>query len=447
VIPCRDARQRERHKGRGRILTWILLFALLSAGIELGMRTFGFFLQRPRYLRNLPLPEDKRKLRILALGESTTDDYFAPGVKGSWPAQLEAMLNEGGIPSRVYNEGLGGTQSAFILARLDEYLRTYQPHLVISMMGVNDMPGVVYGDTLFRRFQGQLYQFRLFKLFQWTFAAVERAFSPCRLSNRDFPFHQENVGRGFQLSLGLPAAEVEARLRSSIHDESELAVVMSAISARKRGDYSDSRAKEHALPYAERAFLLDPYNHWSIFHSLIGLSLPPSVCEKVVKNLAPCKELVPDNLLTIVAACFSLNPGLSEARQLWSRGIGMEIGQDVATKKHYRILWEKLHEQGIPLIAMQYPTRPLADLQAYFDTKQLEASGITFVANEENFLRVLSVRPYKDVFIDRFAKTWGHTTRLGHRLIAENVLPAVKHVVLGNKFLPRLALDGNMQRR
>lgn len=77
---------------------------------------------------------------VLAFGDSLTAGY---GLKpnDSFPAQLQAALNKGGIPARVHNAGVSGDTSAagrgrlaFVLAGLKA-----KPDLVILELGANDM--------------------------------------------------------------------------------------------------------------------------------------------------------------------------------------------------------------------------------------------------------------------------------------------------------------------
>lgn len=76
------------------------------------------------------------RLRVLCLGESTT----APtGLRDhSWPAQLEGLLNADGPAATVVNAGVSGTLSSVLALRLPGLLERHRPHVVITMMGIND---------------------------------------------------------------------------------------------------------------------------------------------------------------------------------------------------------------------------------------------------------------------------------------------------------------------
>lgn len=75
-------------------------------------------------------------IRILCLGESTTHLGFAH----SYPATLESQLRQE-FPSmdiRVLNGGASGTDTEEIVAALAHNIRLYRPHIIVTMMGIND---------------------------------------------------------------------------------------------------------------------------------------------------------------------------------------------------------------------------------------------------------------------------------------------------------------------
>lgn len=80
-----------------------------------------------------------------------------------------------------------------------------------------------------------------------------------------------------------------------------------------------------------------------------------------------------------------------------------------------------LGERGIPLVVMQYPLRELSPLADLFDPKE----DIIFVDNENLFKDALKEGDYEDYFVDRFAGDFGHCTRTGNRMIAENVADTI----------------------
>lgn len=84
------------------------------------------------------------EIRISCVGESTTF--------GKWPGQLEEILNQrqNGRDIRVINRGVVGIRTDDVAKEIEQWLDEDQPHLVITMLGINDEGNVlVYprGDT------------------------------------------------------------------------------------------------------------------------------------------------------------------------------------------------------------------------------------------------------------------------------------------------------------
>ena len=79
--------------------------------------------------------------------------------------------------------------------------------------------------------------------------------------------------------------------------------------------------------------------------------------------------------------------------------------------------------RGIKLIIMQYPTLDIDELKRMFKGDE----GIIFVSNEENFKEALKSSPYEEYFVDRERGSFGHATKKGNQLIAENVAQVIKN--------------------
>lgn len=92
-------------------------------------------------------PSAETGLRILCLGESTTESggWQNPS---SWPKQLEAKLRATfSVPVTVYNRGVVGTNSERIRTSLPTLLQEIKPHLVLTMIGINDDLNVLIYET------------------------------------------------------------------------------------------------------------------------------------------------------------------------------------------------------------------------------------------------------------------------------------------------------------
>lgn len=81
-------------------------------------------------------PSD-HEIRIVCVGESTT--------YGKWPHQLEEILNRewSDANARVINHGSVGILTDGVAERIGGWLDEDQPHLVITMLGINDEGNVL----------------------------------------------------------------------------------------------------------------------------------------------------------------------------------------------------------------------------------------------------------------------------------------------------------------
>lgn len=115
------------------IIFGLILFLIF---LEIGLHIGSFVLLSIQHSSNkIPVDADGY-YRILVLGESTT----AWGGEESWSSQLELILNNqnSGIKFKVFNEGASAKTTLFILTKLEDNLDKYKPHMVITMMGIND---------------------------------------------------------------------------------------------------------------------------------------------------------------------------------------------------------------------------------------------------------------------------------------------------------------------
>ena len=82
---------------------------------------------------------DKRPLRILAIGSSSTLGVGASSPRAAYPAQLETRLEKDwGIAADVVNAGVGGETSDTTLKRLLAAFAEDSPDLIVWQVGTND---------------------------------------------------------------------------------------------------------------------------------------------------------------------------------------------------------------------------------------------------------------------------------------------------------------------
>ena len=150
------------------VLFGFVLFLIL---LEVTLRFTGFLVSFNQN-KNILNFGSKREYRILALGESTTANVFLG--QSAWPEELEKKLNSKSKNQKfkVFNGGLGGTNTAYILARLNNNLDIYNPDMVITMMGVNDWELVFrYEKNLNSKIRLWLEDIRVYKLGKFLFEA------------------------------------------------------------------------------------------------------------------------------------------------------------------------------------------------------------------------------------------------------------------------------------
>ncbi len=112
-----------------------ILSALLL--LELGLRGAGFILLFRHELASRSRREKNGEIRILCVGESTTE-Y---GGSKAYPRQLEEVLNTLGAPRRfkVINKGRPGTNTSIIVNSLESWIEKHRPDAVVAMIGINDV--------------------------------------------------------------------------------------------------------------------------------------------------------------------------------------------------------------------------------------------------------------------------------------------------------------------
>ena len=148
-----------------KIVLVIFGFVLFLIFLETGLQVGSLALLSGQYSSNKISVDADGYYRILTLGESTT----AWGDKDSWSSQLEWILNNNRnseIKFKVFNEGTSAKTTPFILTKLEDNLDKYKPHMVITMMGINDetYSSMKQGERITLNNPTWLEKFRVYKL-------------------------------------------------------------------------------------------------------------------------------------------------------------------------------------------------------------------------------------------------------------------------------------------
>jgi lysophospholipase L1-like esterase len=410
-------------------------------------------------------------VRILALGESTTQ--FLDG--SSWPLTLEEILNSRCNASvKVYNEGISGTTSTFIVYRLPSQMEKYDPDIVIAMMGINDN-----GLSASIPKQGTLHfvaeHSRLIGLLRWAIGGKDEGYAwPASFEKaeniqteideglkewKDFYVDAEEMrskgyGEVLQLAYDLDIDSAlkklsEVETNETLHLSHEIRGDILSLGSPELSleEYEKSLSLRYTpriqfkmaayymrfgeLNKSEAMYLLglqkDP-NNVRALGDLASLQLSMGKYSQSEENYRKTMEFeVPDSFLYRETKNM-LQAGIppDEIKAFYRRlGYNLNIYKDakdsVITRENRNRMQQIIAGKGALLIAMQYPTYSLGDLEGQFD----DPSNVLFVGNEDNFRKELAERPYEEVFTDRFGGSFGHATAFGNRLIAENVANAI----------------------
>lgn len=100
-----------------------------------------------------------------------------------------------------------------------------------------------------------------------------------------------------------------------------------------------------------------------------------------------------------------------------------------SVQQSYARLIAAAAENGIPVIAMQYPLQPVAPLEELVEKVKLAGAVVSVLGNIDNFREALRTASYDTIFVDGFGGNFGHATREGNALIAENVAGAIDAII------------------
>lgn len=379
------------------------------------------------------ISEGEGKIRILALGESTTDDYWGDEDLGAWPRQLEKLLKEKGYPVKSFNVARGGTTSTFILSNLEKNLDKYKPHIVISMMGINDMSRFVYegdAEVSVRNFSW-IHSLKTVKIVKWLL--TENSKKSADILKDQFPEDFLMVADQLEKNKFLSIDQLSFTPKAKNNCELSSYYRQASLYNLERVEFQQVNKYQQTM--TRKALKLCPksnYNLFWYFHSHNFTAEGRKTCREDFKLVEDFIDIISDETFISIVKCFEgENRPESINRILKEKNIGLVQDQIEDTKKNYQTLHRILRSRGIAHVAMQYPTLHIAPLKKYFDRN----AKIIFVENRENFAPYLGER-YYEVFKDRFRKTWGHTNQKGHGMIAQQVLGPVEKLINDLKLKP-----------
>ena len=384
-------------------------------------------------------------LRILCLGESTTAPMRDMLGDYSWPAQLEHLLrlSHPDLRIQVINKGITSANSSFIAALLPDWLERNEPHIVISMLGANDVSqwyGIVRFDSGVR---GAVFRMlahcKTFKLLQYLY--YEGYPHQLQKSARTPPqsaYAALDSCQSLSRHVPLRAIEAEAACQRAAEERPQDPRPQAALGQLylRLGRIADTgRAMQTAADLGSTDFSL-----YSNLASIFGCGTMDDLA-RAEKHALHAIEMVDggsssdvDTVYYKLFLIYSLERRFDKADALFKkilaqdpecqhRPLTLALAPDASvTAANYLMIRKLANARGIPLIAMQYARADIAELQRTLGRRK----GTVLLSNKEAFDHALQDCRYEDLFMDRFGKTWGHCTRKGNGLIAANAAQAVE---------------------
>ena len=402
----------------------LIIFGILLAFVilELGLRIGGFVLSS--YQRASNKEGFDADYKILCLGESTT----ALGGKYSWPAQLEKILNNKSqkIKFKVFNEGIAGTNTAFILSGLKDNLNKYKPDIVITLMHINDGNLIFkYEENLKVKIALSLKDLRIFSLSKLLWKSWKNKIKSIITKDNILTNEiKEKVDNYTELGENYRKKEKYEKAEKILKKVIEMDPKNNEAYSKLASIYLDKNNFTEAAKMFKKAIELNP-NNGVIYLELGQFYYDQGRLKEAERMFVKAIEINPNMDEAYCGLGIIYNEqGLSdkEIEEFYrKRGFSIRVQNNIPsseiTKYHYQQLYKELNKRGIKYIAMQYPTLNINELRDMFEGNE----DIIFVSNEENFKKALENGKYEDYFIDHIRDTFGHATPKGNRLIAENV--------------------------
>jgi lysophospholipase L1-like esterase len=393
----------------------VLAFILVEASLQVA--AFVHRMQRPPSSPEGESRAASDTYRVLCLGESTTAAFF--GVV-AYDRILERLLNQRGFGTRfrVINAGYSAKHTSFLVEQLPELLEEHDPHMVILMMGINDH---LYFDEPDRLalpigLQRQLFRsrtYRLLRILKQRLSSDSEVRATVPLDDDHLKIFQD-MGREVLETRAEdgPTPEVEEGMRSLIWTAREVA------HTGQGGTIFD--VPEPYLPFYQKA------HEW-----LAGIYLSSGREEAAVDVFRDAIQRHPESeyFHRKLGGIYDELGKTELAQEYLRRSEELAMRRVLSvTKANYRTATEILQDRGIQVVAMQYPMRSVETL-SYLLTG---AEDVLFVDNQATFRDAVARYGYDALFRDRFAGDFGHCTRRGNRLIAENLVATVFEPLFGH---------------
>ncbi len=169
----------------------------------------------------------------------------------------------------------------------------------------------------------------------------------------------------------------------------------------------------------KKAIELDPRNDKAYF----GLGLLYADQAKIYNAIASFKRAIEinprnDRAYGALAALYDENGDFESSRRNYKKANDLRLEYyNPVTSENYRRLKEILDKRGVRFVCTQYPLRSIKPLQNVFEGEE----GIIYIDNERVFKKAIKDYGYGRYFLDIFGGDFGHCSKEGNRLLAENI--------------------------
>jgi tetratricopeptide (TPR) repeat protein len=410
----------------------ILGIVLALVFFEVAFRVGGAVYQAVTNSRNLSALNKDGTIRILCLGESTTQ----MGGESSYPRQLELRLNylQDRVQYAVINGGIPGGNTTMIAAKLPAQIKQYRPDIVVMMMGINDVAAKVVGkgEALFKKTNpiiALLQKSRLVRLLNGLWIAqrsktvsIDNAIETDKLVIAQ-PQDQSLLKYATISTAGLKYSQAVAAYQELIKRNQKYGSWPNCWFYRKIGwIYHKTGDHEKYLQTINAILELNTKDAWAK-DQVVEMCRADKNDPAVVDFLRQAIHQQPDqaSLYELLGNCFVSRgedkPATEYLREAHRRRVA---AVNPVTRENYRVILDLLDQQNIQTVIVQYPVRSFDELSVILEGIDKVDRAI-LVDNQKIFKSVLATGRYEDYFLDRFAGDFGHCTAKGNYLLADNI--------------------------
>lgn len=383
---------------------FLILFGILFAFliIEISLQITGLTVKKIReHKHNNQINTDydesiknKKTITIMCIGESTTEEQY--------PLFLEEYLAKY-IPDKkfhVIDSGYGGIKLDDLYYNVKTNIDKHKPDIIVGMMGINDTM-----EYIFTIMSQKLKIMKLLNLISYSYKkqTIDKLIK--------YKYEHTNLSQK-------KADSIKTKLSDSI------------FSGNKEDKYSllcllTQTTKTEAIHIYGmqneffRLFLSEYYDNYSsntiTFDELIETILKENNINKEFKySLKGILDITGGNYQEGIC-------NLNKADTIRETYDYSDI-----SKKYKKIL-DLIIPKKIKFIAMQYPVRDIESLKKIIGYTGY-SNHVIFVSNKDTFRQALMSKNRQKIFEDLFAWDFGHCTRLGNRLIADNLAKEISKI-------------------